>query len=346
MDQIVRLPHKEKTAYFEVAAAGLNLPPEFIEKDFWVCWMLKQLFSLDPLGKHLTFKGGTSLSKCYNAIQRFSEDIDVSIERSFLSSNGNIDPIVGESNKENKRRLSELRRICQAEVRQTFLPALKEKIKSLLGDNNQWVLELDPDDPDRQTVLFYFPNAPKGAGGGYVRPYIKVEFGARSDHWPVESVAIVPYVASVVSGTIHIEETILRVLAAERTFWEKVTILHMLYHYPEGKAIPPRMSRHYYDVYAMSSTPIFQRALDRIELLKHVADHKDLFFKSSWARYHEAQPGTLRLVPRGADQMKYLKNDYRQMNQMFFKDPPLFDDIMEGLKEIEGRIKKTHTPGV
>ena len=108
MDKFVLLSDKDKRAYFEVAAAKLNIRPQLIEKDFWVCWILKVLFSLQEIGEHLTFKGGTSLSKCYNVIRRFSEDIDVSIERSFLSSTRVIEPDKEKSNNENKRRLKEL----------------------------------------------------------------------------------------------------------------------------------------------------------------------------------------------------------------------------------------------
>ena len=108
MDKFVLLSDKDKRAYFEVAASNLNVMPQLIEKDFWVCWILKVLFSLQEIGEHLTFKGGTSLSKCYNVIRRFSEDIDVSIERSFLSSTRVIEPDKEKSNNENKRRLKEL----------------------------------------------------------------------------------------------------------------------------------------------------------------------------------------------------------------------------------------------
>ena len=108
MDKFVVLSDKDKRAYFEVAAADLNVMPQLIEKDFWVCWMLKILFSLPASGSHLTFKGGTSLSKCYDVIRRFSEDVDVSIERTFLSSEGAIEPKKEESNKENQRRLERL----------------------------------------------------------------------------------------------------------------------------------------------------------------------------------------------------------------------------------------------
>ena len=149
---------------------------------------------------------------------------------------------------------------------------------------------------------------------------------------------VTPYVANV-SGDVSIEGAEIRVLAAERTFWEKATILHMIYNYPEGKNIPLRMSRHYYDLFAMVDTPIYEKSLEKIALLKDVSEHKSLFFKANWAHYEEAKSGSLRLMPRD-EQVSQLKTDYRQMQEMFFEDPPSFDSILEKLKIVEDKINR------
>ena len=149
---------------------------------------------------------------------------------------------------------------------------------------------------------------------------------------------VIPYVANV-SGDMAIEGVSVQVLVAERTFWEKATILHMIYHYPEGKNVLPRMSRHYYDLFAMVDTPIYKRSLEKMALLKDVSEHKSLFFKANWAHYEEAKPDSLRLVPRD-DQISQLKTDYRQMQQMFFEDPPSFESIVEKLKTVEDKINR------
>ncbi len=336
MDKFASLNAKDKRAYFEVAAADLNIMPQLVEKDFWVCWILKGLFSLPEVGSHLTFKGGTSLSKCYNVIKRFSEDIDISIERPFLSKAKTIEPDKEESNKENQKRLKELQAVCKSKIDDVIVPGLKQAIATVLPDKEEWKLSLDPEDPDGQTVLFTFPHSMISNVESYVRSSVKIEFGARADHWPVETATIVPYIVNV-SGERVVEGFSVRVLAAERTFWEKATILHMIYHYPFEKNAPLRMSRHYYDIYAMADSPIYKRALGNISLLKHVADHKALFFKANWAHYEEATPSGLRLLPR-EDQMNALKNDYRQMQQMFFEEPPTFDRVIEKLRGIEKQI--------
>lgn len=340
MNQLALLSNKERLLYFEAAGVRLNLAPELIEKDFWVCWTLKQLFSLEGLKEHLTFKGGTSLSKCYNAIGRFSEDIDISIERNYLAPGENCEPSVKESNKENQRRMAALRNACQSMIAQTVLPELEKRIRGILKGGDPWDIQSDPNDPERQTLLFSFPAARKSPAAAYVNPMVKIEFGARADHWPVESGEVIPYMASVIPDAMLIEKTSVRVLAAERTFWEKAAILHMIYHYPDSKTIPPRMSRHYYDLYEMSRAAILDRALKHIELLKSVADHKSLFFKSSWAKYNEARVGTLRLVPINPDRIKVLKTDYRQMRQMFFTEPPSWEHIVKESRALEERINR------
>ena len=341
MDNFVLLPHEEKRAYFETAAEKLRLIPELVEKDFWVCWILKELFSLKDIGKHITFKGGTSLSKVYKAIRRFSEDIDISIERSYLGYGGVNEPDAGKSNKEKHRRIKGLQQSCQKIITDILLPELIKTIQEKLKKINNWTIKIDPADPDKQTLLFQFPNALNLSIGTYVKPIVKIEVGARSDHWPVESANINPYISDVISTAMTNPITSVRALVAKRTFWEKATILHQLYHYPTEKQIPPRMSRHYYDIYAMSQTSILEQALNDIELLISVAEHKKLFFRSASAKYEEAKPGTLRLSPH-LKQISEIKNDYRKMESMFFDKPPLFDDILDCLKKIEFKINSTN----
>lgn len=323
MDKFILLTHKDKRAYFQVAAANLNIMPQLVEKDFWVCWILKTLFLLPEIGTHFTFKGGTSLSKCYNVIKRFSEDIDISIERPFLSKAQAIEPKKEKSNKENQKRLKELQLVCKTKINEIIIPSLKQSVAAVLSDAVEWKIELDSEDEDGQTVLFIFPQAMANSTESYVRSSVKIEFGARADHWPVEIVTIVPYIANVSVERV-IEGAPVRVLAAERTFWEKATILHMIYHYQSEKNVPQRMSRHYYDIYAMVDSPIYKKALESISLLKQEAEHKSLFFKAAWAHYDTAKPGTLRLVPRD-NQVSQLKNDFRLMQQMFFEEPPSFE---------------------
>ncbi len=166
---------------------------------------------------------------------------------------------------------------------------------------------------------------------------VKIELGARSDHFPVDSADVTPYLCDAFPDALSDKIARVRVLAAERTFWEKATILHMLHHAPRDKKIAPRMSRHYYDVYRLAQSPVWQRAIDAIALLDRVAVHKSIFFKMAGARYENARPGTLRLTP--SDQIVgELRQDYLGMRPMFFRTPPPFEEILSSLPELEAQI--------
>lgn len=337
MDEFARLPSEERRLYFEQAAARLGLASPMIEKDFWVCWTLRRLFSLAEFDHHLTFKGGTTLSKVYRVIERFSEDVDVAIERSFLGFGGENEPEKGATGKEQRRRVERLGDACRAAIVDRLGPQLRQAVADSLGGNVDWSLTIDPADPDRQTLLFQYPPAITGGLVPYFAPSVKIELGARSDHFPVEQAAVKPYLCDAFPQALPNPEAQVRVLAAARTFWEKATILHMLHHQPEGRRIAPRMSRHYYDVFCLWQGPVREQALAAINLLERVAVFKSVFFKAGWARYEEARPGTLRLIP-GKQIVDVLARDYQEMQPMFFGEAPPFPAILKELPRIEQEI--------
>ncbi|MEI6341238.1 MAG: nucleotidyl transferase AbiEii/AbiGii toxin family protein [Verrucomicrobiota bacterium] len=334
MDAFVKLSPEDRRIFFEGAAAPLNLAPLMVEKDFWVCWTLKELFRLPVMGEHLIFKGGTSLSKVFKVIARFSEDIDVSIDRGFLGFDGPNEPEAGSSNKEKQRRIEALRTACQQSIADQLQPALSAAIKSKLRSSETWSLRADEEDPDGQTLLFEYPSSVTSETGGYVRRLVKIEMGARADHWPHETRTITPYVAEQFPQGFEEGSCPVKVLSAERTFWEKATILHAEFHRPPDKAMPERFSRHYSDFHDLIRKGVDKAAMPKLELLARVADHKTLFFKSSWAKYGEATKGTLRIAPP-EHRFKVLSDDYAKMQQMFFGEPARFDGIMTILQEWE-----------
>ncbi len=337
MDDFARFPSEQRRAYFEEAAERLDLNAQIIEKDFWVCWSLKRLFSLAEFQDHLTFKGGTSLAKVYHVIERFSEDVDVAIERGFLGFGGDMEPERGASGKEQQRRVESLKTACQATVAQRLAPQLQQAISAGIAASDSWSLTADPADKDQQTLLFQFPRASTAELSPYFSMSVKIELGARSDHFPVDNAAVTPYLCDAFPAALSDKVARVRALAAERTFWEKATILHTLHHVPENKKIPPRMSRHYYDVFRLAQSPVWQRAMAAMGLLDRVAVHKSVFFKTAWAHYDTARPGTLRLTPN--DQIVgELRRDYLGMRPMFFRTPPPFEEILASLPEMEAKI--------
>jgi hypothetical protein len=334
MDTILQLSRPERIQLFVETAQRTGMEAVIVEKDFWVCWTLKELFQLPVIGEHLIFKGGTSLSKVFKVIERFSEDIDVSIDRGSLGFGGAKEPEAGTGNKEKQRRIAALKIACQQKIAGELRPSLEAAIQGKVRGDEQWSLRLDDDDPDRQTLLFDFPTSFAPDAAGYVRRTVKIEMGARADHWPCELHTVRPYVAEEFPQGFREPDAAVNVLSAERTFWEKATILHAEFHRPTDKAMPERYSRHYCDFYELIRRGVADRASPRMDLLARVAEHKSLFFRTSWAKYDEAVKGTLRVAPP-EHRMKALREDYAKMQQMFFGKPPSFAEIIALLHQWE-----------
>jgi hypothetical protein len=338
VDSFAKQDAEERRVYFEQASAhDGRLSAQLIEKDFWVCWILRRLFQLHEIKDHLTFKGGTSLSKVYGVIHRFSEDVDLSIERGYLGFGGENDPEKGSSGKETQRRLARLKEKCRAFVVESLSPDLENAVSVILGENSNWELALDADDPDSQSIRFHYPPAISTKLSPYFAQSVKIELGARSDHFPIEAATIRPYLAEILPVSMDDRVVQLRVLDAARTFWEKATILHSICHQPSEKRVVTRMSRHYYDLFQLANDETGQRALERLDLLERVATHKTVFFKAAWARYDEAKPGSLRLVP-GQERIKELEEDFIQMQPMFFDQAPEFGAILASMRHLENQI--------
>ena len=187
MKEFIALPQERRRLVCTEAGAQLGLSEFAVEKDFWVCWTLRKLFELPDWGEHLTFKGGTSLSKCWNLIERFSEDIDIVIDRGALGFGGENAVELADSKKRGKKRLKALKTACQQCISDRVQPALIDVISSDLRETPEWTLEPDPDDRDKQTLLLSYPTA-FPAQAAYLRRAVKIEMGARSDTDPAESV--------------------------------------------------------------------------------------------------------------------------------------------------------------
>ena len=338
MDNVARLAPKDLGDLFRAAAAKRGLPEAILEKDFWVCWVLKRIFTLDKPPAGILFKGGTSLSKVYGVIDRFSEDVDLSFDRVGLGFGGDDDPMVAASRKKQTAAVEKLAEACKVAVREKLRPQLAEAFEAALGTSSTWTLEVAKDDADDATLLFRYPTTPIPSAA-YITPFVRLELGARSDHWPAKPGVVKPFAAEDFPDQFKAPECTVQALAAERTFWEKATLLHKWHHAAEDKRFPDRQSRHYYDLYRLYKSPIGKDALADMPLLDSVAKHKQVFFAQGWAHYELAKPGTLRLVPPSA-RLKELEADYRAMGQMIFGTPPAFSELIEALTELEQHINR------
>jgi hypothetical protein len=229
---------------------------------------------------------------------------------------------------------------CRLWVQGTLQPALASRIADALGPE-AWKLEVDPDMPDGQCLLFHYPSVFPANSAGYVPPQVKIELGARSDDWPHEEKSIQPYVIEQFPALDNDAVAPVRVLAAERTFWEKACLLHEETFRPADKPRKLRMARHYYDLCCLLRAGIGKQALANTALFQRVAEHREIFFRYSWVDYTTHKPGTFRLSPP-AEQLPNWRSDYQAMlGPMFFGDVPDFDEIMRAVSEFEKTFNAT-----
>ena len=171
-----------------------------------------------------------------------------------------------------------------------------------------------------------------------VQPTVRLEMGARGEHWPMLDGEVQPYAAEDFPDSFKQPACTVKVVSAERTFWEKATILHMWFHAGTDRKLGARQSRHFYDVAKLYEGGIGENAVQNLELLNAVARHKSVFFARAWAKFDEAIPGTLRLVPPGS-RLAELERDYRQMrDEMIFGDAPTLGHVLDILREVEFRV--------
>src|SRR5947208_3810338 len=239
---------------FSETAERMNVAEAIIEKDFWVCWVLKQLFSNKAFEGRLLFKGGTSLSKIFKAINRFSEDIDLAVDYETLGFNGENDPRQENiSNTKRNKILGKMMEECQRYIGGEFLDLLGKQCRETLGAGHGWGLEVSKD--DKNVVLFHYPAA-STKRLAYLRPQVVLELGTHAEFVPRDRFAIRSFVAEEFPHVLAEGEVPVIALLAKRTFWEKATILHAEYYRPPEKLLPGRYSRHYYDVAMVAQGPI------------------------------------------------------------------------------------------
>ena len=339
-ESFLSLPEQGKRDVFEAAASRLDTLPSYVEKDFWVCLVLDALYNRLPDGHpRLLFKGGTSLSKAFGLIERFSEDIDLVVHRGGLGFEGERDPTVA-SNLSNRKRAAlfkELRAACSGYIRGDLQIALTRRIDEVAEGCR---VGPDEDDVDQQTLFIEYPTLFPSGDVAYVTPRVRIEAGARSALDPSLSCTITPYVADELPDW-SFDVGDIRVIAPERTYWEKLLILHGVHcGYRDTQRLPAdkdRISRHYYDVAMITATETSRSALSNIDLLDAARNHNLVAFRQAWKRFEEAVPGSMRLVPQ-AELRTVIERDYGAMQGMILGDVPDFGWVIEQLRRAEAAI--------
>jgi hypothetical protein len=328
MYQIVNKSAKNRRELFGNTAHKMGISEAIVEKDFWVCFLLDLLFHQSQDATHFCFKGGTSLSKGYGVIRRFSEDIDLVLDWRLLGYSNN-EPWNERSNTQQEAFNDAMNEHTGEYLATSLKPNLESLAEKYVGESVRFHIE----ENERQTICFVYPHLFRDS---YVMPEIQLEIGALAAWTPCTDKTIQPYVADYYPDVFEQANTVIRTVEAKRTFWEKVTILHREAHRADGN-LPDRYARHYYDLYMLSQTPTKDEALTDVELLKTAVCFNQKFYHSSWARYEEATLEKIRLVP-SAETTAMLAKDYRSMQEMLFGDKPSFDMIMQGLGELESEM--------
>lgn len=323
---------EEKQFIISKAAEHMDVSEMVIEKDLWVCWLLEQLFTL-PI--QMVFKGGTSLSKVFNVIKRFSEDCDITIDyRDFSDKEIDLEKASRSQLKKISERLKSQLKYC---VNHTVLPHLKDKLESQFPEQEfEFILS-----EDGEKLEFYYPSIMTDSIV-YLRDHVLIEFGIRNCTEPCENHQIIPYLTHSIGSEISVPKPVINTLSPIRTFWEKVTLIHVECHRERLHQTPERLSRHWYDLYMLTHSPIGTEALKRLDILDSVLEYKRAFFNASYAHYDDCENGKVRLLP-SPENLKALSKDYDQMidADMFYQTPPVFTDIIDTLQNLESEINKS-----
>lgn len=329
MYRIAKLDAKDRQSLFHNTAAKMHLNDAIIEKDFWVCLVLDYLFYRCSYKNAFTFKGGTSLSKAWHIIERFSEDIDLILDWRILGYTVE-EPWKERSNKQQDLFNKEANIRAEQFIRDKLVPVLQNDFTSILGREAD--ITVDAHEP--QTINFNYPHIFESSA---ILQAVRLEVGPLAAWTPALKVEILPYSAELYPDVFVQKSTQILTVLPERTFWEKATILHHEAHRPETSVIPARYSRHYYDLYCLANSDVKQKAFSDLSLLQKVVDFKKKFYPRGWAKYDEATPGTFCLMP-SAHSLKNLKSDYKKMSEMIYGPSPDFDSLMHYIKQLEDEI--------
>jgi len=341
-DQILAADAATRAGLFTATAQRLGTTPQNAEKDFWVCWVLDALFNGRADGPRLLFKGGTSLSKAFGLISRFSEDIDVTVFRDDLGQACSVADLAALSGKKREAALDAIKAACAAYVTGPLLTELSA-IAARASERNglrPGALTIVPHPQDEQTLLVRYPTATPA--DGYVEQQVKIESGAKSALDPHSVRTIRPYVEADAPG-LDLAVANVTVVDAERTFWDKVVILHgqrqWFIERGELQGGGNRVSRHYYDVHRLMTSDPGKRALADPALGADCVAHARMFFDRKPYHLAKARPPTFTLVPE--DEMyAVLRRDYAAMSAMIFGAAPPFDAVIESVAALEAIVNR------
>lgn len=322
------LPNSEKEAIFQAISNQTGMPAFAVEKDWWVTQTLAIIFQMD-VASHLVFKGGTSLSKAWKLIQRFSEDIDLAIDRNYLGFGGDL----------TKSKKTTLRKVAGEYTTGPFFEELQRSFSEKgFGNVTLTVVPATDSDQDPRIIEIHYPNVISTPG--YVLPKVQIELGCRSLREPYTIRTFGSLVDEIYQGRDFAVPFIsIPTVDAERTFLEKLFLLHEEFHRPADRIRVDRLSRHLYDVHHLSRTEIADRAISNKELYQTIVSHRFTFSRVGNVDYNLHNPKTLNPFPTDA-MLEAWDRDYKKMleEMIYEENAPTFEHLTISLRQLKEKL--------
>ncbi len=323
MQKFYQLPKNDKLKVFEQISARTPLPDYAVEKDWWVVQTLRIIFGMD-FANHIIFKGGTSLSKAWKLIDRFSEDIDLALDKAVLG----IDEV------RTKKQVKQLRSNSKKFITNEFYPSLKKGFFNAgFADVEIFIPEATENDP--LTIEIHYPFVAKYSA--YIKPRVLIEIGSRSLKEPYAERIITSFVAEQFSEQDFADKPVkIATVTPDRTFLEKIFLLHEEFQKDEIRI--DQLSRHFYDIEKMMDTPFAKTALSDRDLYQTIVQHRKLLFSINQVDYNLHQPQTINLIPPD-EIIKEWEKDYKKLcENMIYGDNLSWKKLMERIEELKERI--------
>lgn len=328
MNKFLELSDSQRKSVYESVAIKAGLPAQVIEKDFWVTAILQTVFTL-PVAKQLVFKGGTSLSKGWKLIERFSEDIDIAVDPIILGvPEGDL----------TKKQIKKLRKTSSLFVLEQLTPMICEEVQreglhSFITVDAQPNGKGDNTYPEpRQIYLHYKSVFDKAIT--YLRPDVVLEVSARSLIEPTEPIQIKSILGEHLP-VLPLTDSVIHTAIPAKTFLEKVFLLHELFSVPRHGMIAEHKSRHLYDLYVMMNKDFAKKAVIDDILWESIRHHREIYTSVRDIDYTPDVRKRLRLIPR-EDILDTWRTDYDAMKEsMIYGNKPSFDELLEGMSELQ-----------
>ena len=328
MNNWTKIPERERIEILDRIAITTGLPGEAIEKDWWVTMTLRALFSCECAG-HIVFKGGTSLSKAWNLIERFSEDIDIAIDRAFFGFDGEL----------KRKQINNLRRASCSYIKDKLKDELNNKLQEAdIHDYSLYIEEIQDSTKDPQIIEIHYHSL--FASGSYISDKVLVEIGARSLMEPSENVRLRSIIADNYPEADFADVYFpVPTVIPQRTFLEKAFLLHEEFQKPEESIRIERMSRHLYDLERLMDTDFADKALKDVSLYQSIVDHRSKLTAISGVDYATHSPDRINFVPPASVMDKW-RNDYSTMQvSMIYGESLPFGKLIERIKLLNERFR-------